>query len=159
MDSARWHQIQNLFHDAADVPETQRKAFLEGICGDDELVAEVLAMLDQDASGQSLLDRNLAEVAHETLTQPIHASLIPKEFGPYRILKFLGEGGMGVVYLAEREDLGTQVAVKVLRDAWLSPARRERFASEQRTLAQLSHPLIARLYDADTLEDLSLIHI
>jgi len=153
MDSARWHQIQNLFHDAADVPETQRKAFLEGICGDDELVAEVLAMLDQDASGQSLLDRNLAEVAHETLTQPIHASLIPKEFGPYRILKFLGEGGMGVVYLAEREDLGTQVAVKVLRDAWLSPARRERFASEQRTLAQLSHPLIARLYDADTLED------
>jgi serine/threonine-protein kinase len=153
MDSVRWHQIQNLFHDAADVPETQRKAFLEGICGDHELVAEVLGMLDQDTSGHSLLDRNLAEVAHETLTQPIHASLIPKEFGPYRILKLLGEGGMGVVYLAEREDLGTQVAVKVLRDAWLSPARRERFASEQRTLAQLSHPSIARLYDADTLED------
>jgi serine/threonine protein kinase/tetratricopeptide (TPR) repeat protein len=65
----------------------------------------------------------------------------------------LGEGGMGVVYLAERKDLGSEVAIKVLRDAWLSPARRERFASEQRTLAQLSHPSIARLYDAATLDD------
>ena len=60
---------------------------------------------------------------------------------------------MGVVYLAERSDLGTQVAIKFLRDAWLSPARRERFASEQRTLAQLNHSSIARLYDADTLDD------
>ena len=44
-------------------------------------------------------------------------------------------------------------AVKILRDAWLSPARRERFAAEQRMLAQLNHPSIARLYDANTLED------
>jgi serine/threonine-protein kinase len=60
---------------------------------------------------------------------------------------------MGVVYLAVREDLGSHVAIKFLRDAWLSPARRERFAAEQRTLAQLNHPSIARLYDADTLPD------
>src|SRR2546427_1165150 len=60
---------------------------------------------------------------------------------------------MGVVYLAEREDLGSIAAIKILRDAWLSPDRRERFASEQRTLAQLNHPAIARLYDADTLAD------
>ena len=45
------------------------------------------------------------------------------------------------------------MAIKILRDAWLSPARRERFASEQRTLAQLKHPSIARLYDAETLPD------
>ena len=60
---------------------------------------------------------------------------------------------MGVVYLAERDDLGTLAAVKIMRDAWLSPARRERFAAEQRALAQLNHPMIARLYDADTLAD------
>jgi serine/threonine-protein kinase len=65
----------------------------------------------------------------------------------------LGEGGMGVVYLAEREDLGSVAAIKILRDAWLSPARRERFAAEQRTLARLTHPSIAQLYDADTLAD------
>jgi serine/threonine protein kinase/Tfp pilus assembly protein PilF len=154
MDSARWHRIQGLFHDAADAPQAEQRAFLGAACGDDEeLIVEVLAMLDQDASGHSLLDCSLADVAQETLAKAVPASLILKEFGPYRILKLLGEGGMGVVYLAERKDLGTQVAVKVLRDAWLSPARRERFASEQRTLAQLNHPLIARLYDADTLDD------
>jgi serine/threonine-protein kinase len=154
MDSERWHRMQSLFHDAADLPQAGQRAFLEAACGDDEeLMAEVLAMLDQDASGHPLLDRNIADIAQESLANAVPASLILKELGPYRILKLLGEGGTGVVYLAERRDLGTQVAVKVLRDAWLSPARRERFASEQRTLAQLNHASIARLYDADTLED------
>lgn len=154
MDSGRWHQIQSLFHDAADLPPSKQRTFLEAACGDDqELVVEVLGMLDQDASGHSLLDRNLADIAQETLAKSVPASLILKEFGPYRILKLLGEGGMGVAYLAERTDLGTHVAIKILRDAWLSPARRERFGSEQRTLAQLNHPSIVRLYDADTLDD------
>src|ERR1700692_2828562 len=154
MDRTRWNRIQKIFHDAAGVPKDEQRVFLEGGCGgDEELVVEVLNMLDQDANGHSLLDRNIADIAQETLANAIPASLILKEFGPYRILKLLGEGGMGVVYLAERRDLGTQVAVKVLRDAWLSPARRERFATEQRTLAQLNHPSIARIYDADILDD------
>jgi Serine/threonine protein kinase len=75
------------------------------------------------------------------------------DFGPWRIASVLGEGGMGVVYLAERADLGNKAAIKILRDAWLSPLRRERFAAEQRTLAQLSHPSIASLYDAGTLPE------
>jgi serine/threonine-protein kinase len=76
-----------------------------------------------------------------------------QRFGPYRLIRPLGEGGMAVVYLARRDDLGSVAAIKVLRDAWLSPTRRERFAAEQRTLALLIHPSIARLYDADTLPD------
>ena len=60
---------------------------------------------------------------------------------------------MGVVYLGRRDDLASTAAVKILRDAWLSPARRERFAAEQRTLAQLVHPAIAQLHDAGTLPD------
>src|SRR5438132_10019713 len=154
MDSARWQRIQSLFHDSADMAQAEQRACLEAACGgDEELIVEVRSMLDQDVRGNSLLDRNIADVAQETLEKPVSASLILKEVGPYRILKLLGEGGMGVVYLAERSDLGTKVAVKILRDAWLSPARRERFASEQRTLAQLNYPAIARLYDADALAD------
>jgi|SRR5579872_1458411 len=154
MDSASWHRIQSIFHDAADMPAAERKSFVDAACGDDEeLLAEVLAMLEQDASGHSILDRNIADIAHDTFTKPAAVSPMLKNVGPYGIVRLLGEGGMGVVYLAERSDLGTQVAVKVLRDAWLSPARRERFATEQRTLAQLNHPSIARLYDADILDD------
>src|SRR5215469_8523686 len=151
MDSARWHRIQNIFHGAAELPDLERAAFVRATCGrDDELAAEVIAMLEQDSTGNGVLDRTLAQTARASLADP---TPVAKEFGPYGIIRVLGEGGMGVVYLAERTDLQTQVAIKVLRDAWLSPARRERFASEQRTLAQLNHPFIARLYDAAVLPD------
>jgi serine/threonine protein kinase len=154
MDSARWQRIQRVFQDAAGLPQSEQDAFLEIACGEDkELLSELRAMLDQDASSNSMLDRGLAAVAHETIAQAVPPYLTSKEFGIYRIVRLLGEGGMGVVYLAERKDLGAEVAIKVLRDAWLSPARRERFASEQRTLAQLNHPSIARLYDAAVLDD------
>jgi eukaryotic-like serine/threonine-protein kinase len=150
MDSTRWQRIQSLFHEAADLPETEQRAFLETQCRDDPvLLSDVLSLLQEDSHGTSMLDGDVAQVAHQILVDP--AATIPfREFGPYRITKAIGEGGMGVVYLAEREDLGSLVAIKILRDAWMSPARRERFALEQRTLAQLNHPSIARLYDADT---------
>ena len=152
MDSSRWQRIQELFHSAADLPQSEQKIFLKNACdGDNELFLEVCAMLAQDAGGNSLLDQKLADVAEKTLATG--APLVSKELGPYQISRLLGEGGMGVVYLASRKDLGTQVAIKVLRDAWISPSRRERFASEQRTLAQLNHPSIARLYDAATMDD------
>ncbi|MBZ5704183.1 MAG: serine/threonine-protein kinase [Acidobacteriia bacterium] len=154
MDSTRWERIQALFHDVADLPAPEQRVFLRAACGDDqELLADVLVLLEEDARGASLLDRDVAQVAHQMLDQAGPPSAAFKELGPYRIREMLGEGGMGVVYLAERDDLGSLVAIKILRDAWLSPARRERFASEQRTLAQLNHPGIARIYDADTLTD------
>jgi serine/threonine protein kinase len=154
MDSIRWQKVQSLFHEAADLPEGEQRDFLETQCGGDvALVSEVLILLQEDARGGSLLDRDVAQVADQVLGDPSAAAPPFKEFGPYRIKKALGEGGMGMVYLAEREDLGSQIAIKVLRDAWLSPARRERFAVEQRTLAQLNHPSIARLYDADSSPD------
>lgn len=154
MDSTRWEKIQALFHEAADRPRSEQQDFLSAVCGDDpEVMSKVLAMLEEDARDSSLLDRDVAHVAHQMLADPAPAEIPFRGIGPYRTLRLLGEGGMGVVYLAERSDLGHQVAIKLLRDAWLSPARRDRFASEQRTLAQLNHPSIARLYDADLLAD------
>ncbi|HEX4773301.1 MAG TPA: serine/threonine-protein kinase, partial [Bryobacteraceae bacterium] len=153
MDGKRWEQVQALFQQAADQPVSQRLSFLKAAsAGDEQLVAEVQALLEEDVRG-SLLDRPLAQVVVRILEPGSEPSVSSREFGPYRVRKLLGEGGMGVVYLAEREDLGSLAAIKLLRDAWMSPARRERFAAEQRTLAQLSHPSIARLYDADTLAD------
>jgi len=154
MNAARWEQIQALFHEMADLPDPAQRASLEAQCAEDPtLMTEVLSLLEQDARGDSLLDRDAAHVAAEVLDEGIPPALLDQTFGPYRLKEALGQGGMGVVYLAEREDLGSVAAIKILRDAWLSPDRRERFASEQRTLAQLNHPAIARLYDADTLPD------
>jgi serine/threonine protein kinase/tetratricopeptide (TPR) repeat protein len=154
MDAARWERIQSLFHQVAELREPAQRAFLETQCrGDPALMAEVLGLLEEDARGDSLLDRDVGHLAGQVLEQGIPPALLDQKFGPYRMKHVLGQGGMGVVYLAERDDLGSVAAIKILRDAWLSPDRRERFASEQRTLAQLNHPAIARLYDANTLPD------
>ncbi len=152
MDAARWQLLQTLFQDALALPdETAQRHLLEARHPDDpQLVAEVLAMLHEDRAATSLLDHGIEQVAGSML-----GTMVPPgtAFGPYTVTRVLGEGGMGVVCLAERADLGSVAAIKILRDAWLSPARRERFTVEQRVLAQLNHPGIARLYDAGTLAD------
>jgi serine/threonine-protein kinase len=154
MDPDRWELVQSLFHDALDRPEATRRAFVDDACGDDAALRdEVLTLLAADAGDPFLLDRGLAGAAQEVFAPGTAPAMPMSEFGAYRVRHVLGEGGMGIVYLAERTDLGTVAAVKLLRDAWVSPARRERFTAEQRTLARLQHPGIARLYDAGTLAD------
>ena len=152
MDSARWEHIQSIFHEVVDLDAADRQARLVALCGEDlTLRREVEAMIDGDTRGAPIVDRTLGGVAGDLVGArhplPTHT------FGAYRLTAFLGEGGMGVVYRGERADLDGVAAIKVLRDAGLSPARRERFLAEQRTLAQLSHPGIARLFDAGTLGD------
>jgi serine/threonine-protein kinase len=154
MDRARWELLQSLFHRAADLPPAAHREFLCHACADDEsAVGEVLKMLEEDGRRESLLDRDLAYAAEPMVDNASTGGMNDQRFGPYRLTRVLGEGGVGIVYLAARDDLGSVAAIKILRDAWLSPSRRERFASEQRILAQLNHPSIARLYDADTLPD------
>ena len=153
MQSERWDRIQTLFHAAAELSGDTRKTFLEHACnGDGHLLQQVLSLLAEDERGESLFEQGLAPWVNQFIGNsdglPPH-----RQVGNYRLIKPLGEGGMGVVYLAERVDLGQVAAVKLLRDAWLSPARQQRFLSEQKTLAQLVHPSIARLYDANTLPD------
>jgi serine/threonine protein kinase len=153
MDSARWEQIQSIFHEAAGYPEPERRGFVERASGgDQELIDEVMTMLAADQRSASLLDRGLPDVAYQMIGTSA-GTVSSREFGPYRLVRILGEGGMGVVWLAERADAGNLVAIKFLPHAELSPARRERFAREIKTLAKLKHSLIARLYDAGTLAD------
>jgi serine/threonine-protein kinase len=153
MDRIRWELIQSIFHAAIGQPPSERVSFLESACGGDaDLIREISTLLDADAGEVALLDRGVAQVASAVLS-PAAAQADRERFGPYRVVGTLGEGGMGIVYRALRDDIGGVAAIKILRDAWISPSRRERFASEQRTLAQLNHPAIARLYDSNTLAD------
>jgi serine/threonine protein kinase/tetratricopeptide (TPR) repeat protein len=152
MDSQRWAHMQSLFHEAAALPSDAREAFVRDACaGDAALATDVMAMLEQDGAAGSVLDADVASMADRVLGGEVPAALAAQMFGPYRLTRLLGEGGMGMVYLGVRDDLESVAAIKILRDAWISSARRERFAREQRILAHLNHPAIARLYDADTL--------
>ncbi len=155
MDTDRWSRLQDLFHRAADLPPADRQTFVDVECAHDAALRdELLSLLAVDSAPGGLLDQGLAQVAHAVFeTSQPDALPLNLDLSPYRLLRVLGEGGMGIVYLAERPDLQNLVAIKLLRDAHLSSARRERFATEQRILAQLSHPAIARLYDAKTLGD------
>lgn len=109
-------------------------------------------MLRKEHERRPIVDQGLSAIAINIL-EASRQQFESMNFGPYRLLDILGEGGMGVVYLAEHKNNGMLVAIKILIDAQLSPARRERFALEQRMLAELDHPNIARLYHADFLED------
>ena len=150
MDTARFERIQELFHAAADLTGPAREQFLTGV--DADLREDLEALLDEDARGSPLFANGVAAVAGDALEQ-IPNAFLGQVFGPYRLERLIGEGGMGLVFLARRDDLASTAAIKILRDAWLSPARRNRFLAEQRTLAELRHPAIAALYDADTLPD------
>jgi tetratricopeptide (TPR) repeat protein len=152
MDAAKWDRLQQIFLQVVDSPPDAREALLDAACGGDAaLRADLLRLLESDAKA-SPLDASLGEAAGGLLDAADHPT-VPGRFGVWRVLSTIGEGGMGIVYLAQRDDLGQQAAIKVLRDAWVSPARRERFVAEQRALGRLTHPAIAHLYDAGTLGD------
>jgi serine/threonine protein kinase len=154
MEEIRWEAVQTILWRALDLSMEERRSAVRAMCKKDiELFDEVMELLEEDARNHSLLDSNVRDAARGMLELGLLPSLIQRQIGPYRLLSLLGEGGMGVVYLAERTDIGGKVAIKLLRDAWLSPMRRERFRVEQQTLAQLNHSSIARIFDSNTLED------
>ncbi len=154
MDAERWERIQSLFHDASRLPTGEQRAFVEASCASNPGLADtVMAMLEEDR-GDGPVDGGMAELAGRLLVEPeVPSNPAGQQIGPYRTERVIGEGGMGTVFLASRPDLGTAAAIKVLRGGWISPERRRRFAAEQRMLAGLNHPSIARLMDADTLAD------
>lgn len=156
MDRARWDHVQAVFHSVSGRPPADQAGALDSACGEDEELRTIVArMLEADARSGSLLDEDaITSIACQLFDQDESAPGAGDEFGPYRIVRPLDhEGGMGLVYLAQRDDLDQLAAIKVLRDAWVSVDRRERFAREQRTLARLTHRSIPRLYDADTRPD------
>ena len=163
MTAERWARVQTLFDDALARAPADRAAFLEVACGGDvELRAEVASLVDADtgptpaildASSDALAAAVSADVADGEITpRRATASVAGRVLGPYRLLREIGRGGMGTVYLAEREDVGKQVALKLLQDGRATPSAVRRLLAERRVLARLDHPNIARLLDAGVTE-------
>lgn len=152
MTAEHWERLVALFEAALDRAPVERDAFLDGACGDDAaLRAEVAAMLHADGHATGIFGTPPAALAASLEG----ASLPPgrRSTGPYRILHEIGRGGMGTVYLAERDDVGLRAAVKLVRGGLAAPERIQRFIRERRVLARLEHANIARLLDAGLTDD------
>jgi predicted Ser/Thr protein kinase len=134
----RWPQVRALFEAASAEPRAERAAWLAAQPVDEDLRAAVLALL-ADADDATVGDAGPA--ADGTLAEGQH-------IGRYRILRTLGRGGMGVVYLAEQASPRRLVALKLLAGA-VGEAALARFRREAELLARLSHPGIARIVEVD----------
>jgi WD40 repeat protein len=144
--------VKALFLQAADLDADRRGAFLDQACaGDADLRAAVEELLEFDAKAQSSPDFLLSPAAEARAALP--SADLPTTVGPYRIVRQLGQGGMGSVYEAEQIDPPRAVALKVMRPGLDSPDLRKRFALEARILARLNHAGIARVYDVGATED------
>jgi serine/threonine protein kinase/tetratricopeptide (TPR) repeat protein len=152
--SERWARLGDIFDRASELPLADRAAFLEQACGGDAaLRSEVESLLDYDHGDHP----NLARGIHGALSEEASSigEAVPRieRVGPYRLRREIGRGGMGAVYLAERDDDFTQqVAIKVVR-GFLAPDAVRRFRAERQILATLQHPGIARLLDGGTTAD------
>jgi hypothetical protein len=153
MPDDNWDRIQEIFLEAADLRAPERAAFLERACnGDEFLRSEVEALLRSDSRGPSALDATVEIEAAALLERPLRSGT---RLGPYRLLEEIGRGGMGSVYLAERDDdqFRKQVAIKVVRRGMDTDEVLNRFRHERQILASLEHPYIARLIDGGTTDD------
>ena len=141
-----WARISELFGELLDLPSQERPAFLAQIRRTDPRVAEELAsLLEHDG-----LDEFFPALPAQG---PAPDALLGRAIGAYRLVGLLGQGGMGAVYLAERNDgaFTKQVAVKLL--ATVLVQARDRFLRERDVLAKLDHPNIARLLDGGATPD------
>jgi non-specific serine/threonine protein kinase/serine/threonine-protein kinase len=141
--------MNELFHEALAVPAERRGSFVAQSCGDDPGMAgeleELLAAHDRE---QGIMEGPAVVTAPGWLADQA-PPVVGRRFGPYRVVRELGRGGMGAVYLAERVDGGfeQQVALKLIKRGMDSDLVAARFRAERQILASLTHPNIARLLD------------
>ena len=149
-----WQEIEQLFHDALELEPGDRPAFLDRRCGQDvNLRRELESLLAASDQTLGFARDAVGEIARQQNTEPL---LTGTRIGPYQLLRPLGEGGMGRVYLAARADelYRQEVAVKLMHPGvGQAQAMLLRFSAERQILANLNHPNIARLLDGGITTD------
>lgn len=153
----RWDQIEEIFLGAAELPTAERARYLSEKCPDDEVRREVDSLLQHSGDGTgSMLNTAVGGIvsAFAKSESPEHY-WVGKWLGPYRIVRLIGQGGMGCVFDAERDDreFRQRVAIKLVLGAAATPNNLLRFRQERQILAQLHHTNIARLLDGGTTPD------
>ena len=153
LTAASWRTFSTLLERALELPADERLAWVESLGTEHEALKPALRSVLQRSAGIDAAEW-LDTLPHTSLPAGMRddVALRPQALvGPYRLLRELGVGGMGAVWLAERADgtLKRQVALKLPRASWFAGLA-QRMARERDILASLEHPSIARLYDAGT---------
>jgi non-specific serine/threonine protein kinase/serine/threonine-protein kinase len=141
---------RELFEQAIALPAADREPFLERHCADDRLRAQVRALLAaHERADDGFLARSASELAAAAIGRP------GRRIGAYRIVREIGRGGMGAVYLATRADdeFNKEVAIKIVAAPLGDEDLSRRFRRERQILAELEHPLIGRLLDGGTTDE------
>jgi serine/threonine protein kinase len=150
----RWKLVQDIFHSALQLPEPDRRAFLARTCGaDEDLRSEVASLLDHDDDTATLRGAIAGDL--KELALGFDRADLGERIGPYRLVRVLDGGGMGIVYLAFRSDdhYFQIVALKMVRKGMESPALLQRFRAERQILATLTHPNIGAILDGGEASD------
>lgn len=161
MTPERWQQVKAIFDRAVECDPAAREDVIREQCGrDEELLRQVEALLASDRETTSLLDHPVmaalvSEGAAAAATAAAVDPMIGRSIGPYRVIREIGRGGMGCVYLAQRADdqFRRRVALKAVNPALVDSHTLHRFENERQTLASLDHPNIIKLIDGGTTED------
>ncbi len=147
-------RVERVFNAAVNLQDsTDREAFLNAAChGDHSLRAELDKLLRHDALAGSFLSTPSEEVAATSpLSEP--AERPGTQIGPYTLIEELGEGGMGMVFMAlQKEPFRRKVALKIIKPGMDTRAVVARFAAEEQALAMMDHPNIAKVLDAGATE-------
>lgn len=160
MTPARWHQIENLYFSVVERPAHERTDFLRDSANDDsDLRREVESLIAAHERADDFLpESELFAIGCELLAERSRALRRGQRFGSYKILNFIGSGGMGEVYHAADERSDRCVALKLLpRSFSQDPERVARFRREARAASRVVHENIARIYDVGTFENLDFI--
>ncbi len=140
-----------LYEDMLDQPEKERDTWLQRACADNSPALEAVRAMTSSGAMAYLLP------TCPPAPQPISdkPETAPARVGRYRIVRELGRGGMGAVYLGERDDglFEHGVAIKLIRQAIFSERALAQFSTERRILARLHHPHIAQMHDGGVTED------
>ena len=158
MNRKRWQQIDAVFESALDRAPWERDAFLDAACrGDAILRNEVESLIAHDQAA-SFMAVPAVEDATRLLTQNSTGSLLGQDLGSYKILRQLGEGGMGEVYLALHTTMNRKVALKLVSPYFINDAQRVwRFQQEARAVLALNHPNIVTIYEIGQARDIHFI--
>lgn len=152
-DAERNRRAMALFKDVCDVSAAERESALNAACGADrELRRLVESMLQLDGAEDAFVEagesgRIVADIVGVDEAVSNHEDA-PEQIGPYRIVRKIGEGGMGIIYEAEQESPRRRVALKVLRAGMIGRSMLKRFQHEAHVLGQLQHSGIAQIFEA-----------